>query len=93
MEYLVQINDSRFRLRNAEERDRVRAAIQTAVREGGGFVPVAHVDGQTEVLITASSSVRIDRASTVAPVAVIVPHRERDAEDFDYLEFELYGGH
>ena len=90
MVFWVKIHEDRFRLHDRQAVERLRTDIETAVRAGGAFVMVEEKSRRTEVLITASSRVRIDDVSSIAVAAESWGETDR-ASELDFLDFELYG--
>jgi hypothetical protein len=92
--FLVRINDGTFRLPAGEGIARLRADIVSAVRDGGGFVTIAHLTGSSDVLIGPASSVQIDEVpNAVTPVATASPTRSWSVAERvpGFVDFEPFG--
>lgn len=93
MPSIVVINREQFILRDAGALQRLRADILDAVRAGGAFVSVGASTDAPQVLVTASTPVRIDTAAdddlvvddhTAEPVIGTAPLSPVESVDFDY---------
>lgn len=81
MAIVLTINREQFILRTPEAISRVRSDIENAVRSGGRLVVVGDSVDAPEVLITASTVVRID---LLGPVGSPEPEPAPEFIDFDH---------